>query len=304
MAMRSSNHFSNTALPRPSTEFLSIPQNLLQFLNSMPTTGDVVEWINQFREALRQLLGDVDRIVVCLNSNYNNPIDPSRNKNMLFVTQCWVGKEYQQGASVRAFEGKLVDTPFLDDMRRWNFPFDEYQPPHVFEYWHEERYLGTIGLFRRKNIAPISAKTLSTMDALQRFILFALLDGTSRHVHAQAAPPVFYHFLSEVCRDLELSKHSRELLTLRLLGFRYAEIAVRMSMTPKGVGKRIRSILRKEGLRNPIELFTRRLMPRLEEMMGTTFTPGMRAKGWIDAVELPWDMGEQSSDQVRTITVF
>src|ERR1041384_1234385 len=46
-----------------------IPEHILRFLNSLPVTGDPVQWISTFREELRLLLGDVDRVGINININ-------------------------------------------------------------------------------------------------------------------------------------------------------------------------------------------------------------------------------------------
>ena len=52
-----------------------ISAKFLKFLNNLPTTPDVVEWITLFRDGLQSLLNDVDRVTVVIDvaCNLQNP---------------------------------------------------------------------------------------------------------------------------------------------------------------------------------------------------------------------------------------
>lgn len=291
------------SLPRPSEDAVPIPRNVLKFMNSMPMTGDVVEWISQFRDALQQLLGGVDRVSVFLNANFN----------LLASEECTTDLTLIQGyVNTQLKDAYVTASPsdadkhiglLLKYLQEWGFPFDEYQQPHVC-YYYTHNYLGAILLFRYRGATPIPVRTLKTIEALRPFILFMLSDAVTRHKYVEPAPLVFNSLLGELCDELELDDRDIEILTLRLLGFQNVEIARRLMTSVSGVKKRTHRILEKAGINRFIELFTRRLMPELEEMIDATFTPGVRASSRHDAVILPWDVGEQPCDQVRTITVF
>lgn len=278
-------------------------------MNSLPMTGDIVEWGTQFRDALQQLLGrDIDRISVNINTSYN-PCFRTPYAPVLEITQC---------VDIHPDENVFVSTPdpkayeayiegkaatLVAQMQQAGFAVHEYEPPYYYNFW-DHTYLGTILLFRRRGLPPISEQSLATVSALHPFIHFALCDAVARYAYAGRALLAFNGLLGQLCRDLTLKEADKEILTLRLLGFRQTEIATRMDRHPKAIGRRLRAILRKAGVRSSIELFTRRLMPDLEEMIDSTLTPGVREKGGKRTVLLPWSLEEKPDDGIGGITVF
>lgn len=257
-----------------------IPERLLRFLNSMPTTCDPMEWVIQLKEALLELLSDVDKVAVYVNSNstiLNSPMTlpfnfiGNRNNMIMHVGQRTQMNETGNSIAIEVdvvYHSEGILENYLQQMRRSGLPFDDYQQPIAFEYGlHPQNYhLGVIFLFRRQGLSPISAQTLEIMNNLHSFFLFTLSDFATRYRYSRPADAVFVRLITILCEELKFTAREKEVLTYRLLGLQIDDVAQRMYLTPYAIKCHIKSIHRKAGVGSFHELFMGYLAPDAEEM--------------------------------------
>ncbi|MDB5035933.1 MAG: LuxR family transcriptional regulator [Chlorobi bacterium] len=243
-----------------------IPEHILRFLNALPMTSDTVEWINAFREALRELLGDVDRIAVSvdLNSGLSNSSSVLPD---LAITQHMSADADTLSSIVTASEQGTYASPsefHLQEFQRLGYPLGDYHDPYGVDYYYEGKvYVGTIFLFRERAKPPISDRTLIAMSALEPFLTFTLSDLVTRNSFVKPIDRIFYDILRDVANEAGLSVQDRRVLSLLVLGYPYKQVADRMDLSLDTIRKHMKRIYRKTRTGSLAELFAKYFTPRL-----------------------------------------
>jgi transposase len=244
-----------------------ISHRVLAFLNALPITGDVTQWVLSFREALAAFFGDVDRVSINVNTNCNLSNPESYDASSI-VTQ-HVGSNVAPRGRVaisvkREKETRPADR-LLRDAEQAGFPVKEFHPPAAFDYhFAGTAYLGTIVLWRKRTESPISEDTLDAMAALEPFVLFALSDIVARHKAEQPVSAAFSEALSRMNNDAELSAQEQKIVILQLMGHSYKEMAELLSVTVDTVKKHFKQIHRKTATRSQSELFAKYFTFRIQ----------------------------------------
>lgn len=242
-----------------------IPDHVLQFLNALPVTGDTVEWINTFREALKCMLGDVDRVAVQVNLNCDLE-HPERYTPTIDISQLSTTsrRSAQTVVMTTQWEGQNPAEKMIEEFRQMGYPLSDYHAPHSFSYHYgSNAYLGTILLFRERTKQPITDRTLEAMASLEPFIVFALSDLVTRHYYAKPIDRVFGEILTELGREAGLSSQDNRILSLMLLGYSYKQVADRMELSIDTIRKHMKRIYRKTRTGSLAELFAKYFTPRL-----------------------------------------
>lgn len=243
-----------------------IPDRILQFLNSLPVTGNPLEWIHTFRDQLCRLLGDVDRITVKVNVNCDLE-NPEDYRPEMSISQHVVANDNEDGAphtTSQPINGALF-AQLLEELRIQGYPFAQYHPPHCIDYYFGgQAYLGTIILWRDLGEEQISLQTLQTMEKLEPFLLFAFSDLVARHQRAEPDSRIFTDALQYLTQQVRLSRQEQRVVTLQLFGYSYKDIASMLGVTVDGVKHHLKMIHRKTGTRSYTELFAKYFMPRLD----------------------------------------
>jgi DNA-binding CsgD family transcriptional regulator len=241
-----------------------VPENILQFLNALPLTGDSVEWINAFREGLKNVLGDVDRVALAVNINCNLQHPEQSEWITIWQHSMTVSGSSQTAVTNSNVEGKTQAEKMIEEFRQMGYPLDEYHAPLSFNYsYGGKAYLGTILLFRDRTKQPISARTIDAMAALEPFFVFALSDLVSRHYYARPIDRVFTDILKELAGESGLSTQDIRILSLMLLGYSYKQVADRMELSIDTIRKHMKRIYRKTRTGSLAELFAKYFTPRL-----------------------------------------
>ena len=157
----------------------------------------------------------------------------------------------------------------LEEMQRLNFPLHRYQLPHYYSYYvyDNKQYVGSIMLFRRRGASPISKETLETVESLEPFFLFAFTSLKARYFFHHTGAAMFNWSMLAFSSELKLTDREFEVLILRFYGLPFRKIAERLYLSHATVRKHAQALLRKGKARNAIELFTRRFLPELEEVV-------------------------------------
>ena len=260
----------------PHDTGLLVPPRVLRFLNSLPVGGDVVEWLLEFREALRQFLGDVDRISIRVNAD--KPIRLSKkgqwamNINQIIYIENETQKKYLPNSEILWGEGASIamgeSARLLEEMRRLNLPLQDYQQPHCYDYyWPLPLTLGGVILFRRRGASPISAQTLDLVERLEPFFVFLLTSLRTRYFYHHPGAAIFNWSILSLYDELKLTGREFEVLILRLYGLTFKQIAAELFLSHATVRKHLQSLLRKAKARNVIEMFTRRFLQGADEVL-------------------------------------
>lgn len=254
---------SSSAESLPSKSESAISGDIIGFLNALPISSNVLEWGSTFKDSLRALLGDVDRISINVNTNCDLSTSEG-SPAILFITQS-IDTEEEHGLDVNTARTSS-SAPFerlLEAFGRQGFPFDDYHQPHCFDYYYGSTYLGTIFLWREAKHAPISGKTLETLKTLEPFIIFALSDLVARHQSEKPIDRVFNNALAALVSEAGLTSQEQRIVVLQLMGHAYKEMADILDVSIDTVKKHFKQIHRKTGTRGQAELFAKYFTSRL-----------------------------------------
>jgi DNA-binding CsgD family transcriptional regulator len=242
-----------------------VPEHIAQFLNSLPMTNDRLKWMEAFRDALQQLLGDVDRVVVSVDT-YCDLLYPETYRPAIDIAQYSSSSADDAATALMTTQrtGKGRADVLLEDFQRLGYPLDDYHQPLTYNYYYAgQAYLGTIFLLRDKNKTPISQRTIDAMQTLEPFLIFALSDVVARHYYAKPLDRVFNDTLAEISRDANLSIQDFRILSSLLMGYSYKQVADLMEVSLDTIRKHIKRIYRKTRTGSLAELFAKYFTPRI-----------------------------------------
>lgn len=254
---------STSVADSPSQAQTAISGDIVGFLNALPISSNVLEWGSTFKDSLRALLGDVDRISINVNTNCDLSTSEG-SPAILFITQS-IDPEDEHGLDVNTARTSS-SAPFerlLETFGRQGFPFDDYHQPHCFDYYYGSTYLGTIFLWREAHKASISEKTLEMLETLEPFIIFALSDLVARHQSEKPVDRVFNNALAALVSEAGLTSQEQRIVVLQLMGHAYKEMADILDVSIDTVKKHFKQIHRKTGTRGQAELFAKYFTSRL-----------------------------------------
>lgn len=255
-----------TSMPMPnSTAGPLIPENIMEFMNALPVTGEVVEWILAFREALRKLLGDVDRVAVRVDT-YCDLINASPRSGAIEIIQ--IASPTKKASETVVTTELRNDLPpsakFRAEVLASGPEGVAYHVPDCYDYYYRgTAYLGSILLLRERSRTPISERTRAAMKGLEPFIIFAFSDVVTRHHYMQPIDRVFNSILTEVSRESNLSVQDLRILSLMLMGLSYKQVADRMELSIDTIRKHTKRIYRKTRTGSLPELFAKYFSPRM-----------------------------------------
>lgn len=238
---------------------------ILRFLRSLPTGGGTRQWLEMFREALRTLLQDVDRVTVSVNVECDVRYPESYAPELVVAQH--VSDSHEPTSVITALAnsgGSGIAGRFITEMRRSGLPVDRYHVPSDFVYYISGvAYIGTIILWRDAAKPAISGETLALMQELEPMIIVLLSDCIARHQRARPLDRAFHGALRRLIQEAGLTGQEARIALLQLLGRSYKEIADLLDISLDTVGKHINSIHRKTRTRGHTELlakyFTRSL---------------------------------------------
>jgi DNA-binding CsgD family transcriptional regulator len=229
----------------------------IRFLNALPTAARLTEWINLFREALRDFLGDVDRVTV--NVNYMCDLgDATPGIPSLVMTEHLGPDGGRSVVRVQPQSGDQSPTErLLEQFKSNGYDLSVYWEPVSQDYQYRDSYLGSIILWRGRDRRRISQGTEVLLRSLEPFIVFALTDAIARHHRATPFDRAFDDALAHLRRDANLTETESRTLVFLLLGHSYKQIAAAIPISLDAVRKQIGSIYRKTGTRSSAELFAK-----------------------------------------------
>lgn len=252
--------------PAPATVNAPIiPDKVVRFLNRLPLSTDVQTAIETYRDTLMSLLGEVDRISIYVNITCELQEPKRPTTDMLIVLDQRVSVQAASNVEMNTSQhGEKPSQWLLEQFRQQGMPVDQYQSPIAFDYYFEGRaYLGTLFLWRERSKPPISERTRDTVALIEPFIIYMFSDLVTRYHYAHPVDRLFHDTLDEISIEAGLSMQERRVVTLRMLGHAYKEIADQLKITEDAIKKHLTSVHRKTGTRSYTELFAKYFTPRL-----------------------------------------
>ncbi len=249
---------------KATTDAPIIPDKVLHFLNRLPLTSNVSAAVERYKEALLELIGEVDRVSIFVNVNCDLSETGSGGGagGMLITVDTTTDA---QGVSVSPYsEGVRPSDRYLENFRAQGLPLDDYHPPFIIDYHYNDiRYLGTIFLWRDRTKTAISDRARRTVALMEPFIIYMLSDLIARYHYAHPVDRMFHDALRTMTEEAHLSPQERRVVMLRLLGLAYKEIADQLHISEDAIKKHLGSVHRKTGTRSYTELFAKYFTPRL-----------------------------------------
>ncbi len=254
--------------PKTATDTTVIPDKVVHFLNRLPLTSDTQKAVDGYREALMKFLGDVDRVSLYINIRCDLMAEPpvveqtqTKGQQVMITVDATVGKE---GISVASHNNSEDPSQrILENLQTQGVRLDEHHTPVTYDYYYRNTWLGAIFLWRDRTKTPISQRTRDMVALLEPFIVYMLSDLVARHNYAHPADRLLHDALEEMMRDGGLTMQERRVVTFRLLGHAYKEIADKLNITEDAIKKHLSSVHRKTGTRSYTELFAKYFTPRL-----------------------------------------
>ncbi|MBL7989208.1 MAG: helix-turn-helix domain-containing protein [Chlorobi bacterium] len=242
-----------------------VSASFLGFLNTLPTTPDVVQWITAFRDGLQTLLFDVDRITVVIDVACDL-LNPGKLDKQQSVTQ-FVQAGDQKPSSLAVTSRDAEHAPsqrIVSSLASKGFTERIYHPPSCFEYYYQQReYIGVIVLWREKTKAPISRHTIEFLHLQEKFIEFLFSDLVARYQLAKPQGYVLNDAMAALNRDAELTEQEQKVVILQLLGHSYQQMADRLLISIETVRKHASNIYHKTNTGSAQELFAKYFTSRL-----------------------------------------
>lgn len=258
-----------TGLPTPNgpanPSGLIIPRDILAFLNAIPVTHDIREWIQSFRETFKTLLADVDRVSIIINVDCDLR-DPENYRREMVIAQLSRGDEKAKNTVVvvKNEGGDNRSKIYLESLASQKFPLEQYHKPLAIDYFLSGKaYIGTMFFWRDRTSPEISQRTIDTIAALEPFIIFLFSDVVARNKYSDTVNKSFNESLAYILGNAGLTDRERQVVILQLFGHTYDQIADKLYISIDTVRKYVTSIYRKTGTHSYTELFAKYFTPSL-----------------------------------------
>jgi DNA-binding CsgD family transcriptional regulator len=245
----------STGAPRAADPFLCL-------LNALPNTFDVTTATRELRNALAPLLPAVDRIAIAVDTSCDlcDPDEYNASADVIHHVppKGSVGVSVSTHAASRGFSAAV-----LDGMLEQGFPFDDYHPPHVIELaYYETMQIGCIILCRERQKSPLREADTAIIETLRPFLESAFAGVIIRHQFLRPQERLIDDVLVEATVRYQLTHQERRVLTCRMLGLSYKEIAAEIGVSQDNVKKHLQSVHRKTGTVSLGDVFGKLFMLR------------------------------------------
>ncbi len=245
------------------------------FLNAIAEIAgihDLIEWSRALGNIIIDHFLEVDYSVVSIRSNIDLSGRTSKDQRMVLRQ----GKQ-SSGEMVEDFQSLETNRPnyevIIEQGQRHGFTFNRFHfPPLGFDFFlkkgrRTERKIGSsdgpsicVGsllLFRYKELDAFSAETTDIVERLRPFFTFIYTDFIARL--QQDAPGIesSNQLIDRIRGEIHITSREQDVLCLLLTGYSEKRIAEALHISPKTVESHIHSIYRKTGVTKMNELFAR-----------------------------------------------
>lgn len=243
---------------------LPLQNRLVELLHRLPVDLPVGDWCREMRDVLQSAFADVDRVTISVNANCDL-LHPEEYHPRLAIAQDAYADDPHKGLGINRHDVTKTDVAeeLINEFTRQGYPVDRYHPPFFLNLEYRGAYLGTVFLWSEKAGPRLSQRTIDTFFQLKPFLVFAMSDVILRHHYTVPVERVFYSTLRQVASQAMLTPQEHRVITYRLLGYMYKEIAAELEISQDGVKKTLQQIYRKTGTGSHIEFFAKYFAPRI-----------------------------------------
>ena len=254
----------NTRGGRPTFASGDVSTRFTRFLNAIPMSYDVDEWVLTFRDALLRVLDGVDHVTV--NVDVGSDLDGDEAHDMEVVvmkgaTRSDIRAARNERAYAATVRGRSPGKVLYEQARAHGFPVEKYYRPAIFDFYTDgTEFVGTILLWSRRG-QPIPRATIEFMESLRGFITYVMNDCVVRQ---QLKEPELLHFkdvLLSIAYRIGLTAREQEIFFLQMAGVDRDEIAARLGIAPKTAKNHISAIYAKAGTNSYSDLLGRFMVP-------------------------------------------
>lgn len=237
---------------------IDIQERIVGFLQEFPVDAPIGDWCREVRDILQASFSDIDRITISVNTQ-SDLLHPGEYSPTYAISQNAYPDPAHKGLQMTPHRPEQNDiaTHLIEEFKRRGHPVDRYAQPYVVHLAYKEAYLGTIFLWREKTSPEISESTLSVFAQLESFLVFVISDAIMRHHYTAPIERVFYSTLRDVAQRAQLTPQEYRVITFRLLGYMYKEIASELNISQDSVKKTLQHVYRKSDTGSHIEFFAK-----------------------------------------------
>ncbi len=248
------------------------------FINAVAGISDLDnphEWSLELRKLFIEHIAEVNHAVVNVRGSANIDKDPQQPENI--VVRRYRDKNGEIKESI-ATESMIVHyEAIIEKGKEQGFPFDRYHfPPAGFDFFIRKDvpddapfadpdelniYVGSLLLFRNRDLPPFSPETLDLIERLRPFITYVLTSFIALRRREMPGLEFYSKAIARIAGEANLSNREQVILNLLLIGYSEKKIADSLNISPKTVESHIYSLYRKTGVTKVNELFARYQTP-------------------------------------------
>ena len=243
---------------------------ILQFVSTFSVEGALKDWCYEVREILQQSLHDVDRVSISVNTNCsflpneNNRSTEKGSGPELVICQDLHGEQQaSESVRIKSYRSeKPSSTEILIELfKGQGYKVDQYYEPIAVELEHQSSYIGTFLFWRLRSLPHITLSTRKVIDLITPLLTHITSDFVLRYHYINRFDRKFLSLLKELAMKANLSPQEYRILTYRLLGKMYKQIAADLQISVDTVKKTLQQVYRKTGTTSHIELFAKMFSP-------------------------------------------
>lgn len=230
----------------------------VQFLNVLPSSPDLLEWTRQLRDALCDLLPDIDNVSIAVNGHFIDDVKPLAGSGI------WLMQTDAPMPQQHVFvDGVSTAKRLTDWIERGGIAIEGFHPPVIIEYSEHGVPLGSLILWRAATSAQISGATLDLLRSLDGLFVHLFVDHLLLHRAANPGTPELFGAMQTLAEECHLTRQEQRVLNLRLFGLAYKEIADELGISVTTVSQHLAAAHRKAGVHSQTELFAKYFAPHL-----------------------------------------
>jgi DNA-binding CsgD family transcriptional regulator len=236
---------------------------LLRLLNNAPKSFDSASDIAALRDALAVFVPTVDRMMIAVDTAFD-PLAPEAYVPTAEVIQ-HSARGRSRGVSVRTEAGsRTFSQSILEGLYEQGFPHGEYHPATVIDLTYRgSTAIACILLWRERTKSALLDRDLASIERLRPFLESTVVTIIVRHQHRRPQEGVIDKALVAATKRYQLTPQERRIMTYRMLGHSYKQIASVLEVTQDNVKKHLQSVHRKTGTVSIVDMFGKLFMPRL-----------------------------------------
>lgn len=249
------------------------------FINAVAGIAEISnpqEWGSALRDLIVEHFPQVSYAVISIRPTINMAGESGQKKKMVFRRS-----QNDVGEADERFESVEGDRPnfemVIESGLKRKFDYSRYHfPPAGFDFFLKKGRrgkkiranqpslgicLGSLLLFRYKNLPPFAPETLDIIERLRPYFTYVFTDFILRVRDDVPSMETYSSTIVRISADAGLSEREQDVLSLLFLGYSEKRIADALNISPKTVESHVYSMYRKTGVNKVTELFAQYQTP-------------------------------------------